>query len=1111
MGAGSRVSIIADIHRDLEQGAVRLITENRDSLMAEATRLCGDAATAEDLVMRTFFKAIKNIDQHKADESLIAWMKAILRNLYLNDQRKPVARGTTPVDPEVMAADESLATNESEEQILRDSDHDALREAVERLPPIYRDSVVLHYFEEFSIKDIAIALNAPQGTIFRRLNVARKLLAKDLAVKLGKKKPLAILVAAILGVGVLFGAWQAGLGEWIENTLSSAGESAESSETISNQQEIQPMHKLKRITLATAVAASAMSLTAPADIVLGEKTDTDYGWTRTYTDNGKEYVVEAYTDTSKTWDFPVPTGVSRIDYLVVAGGGSGGRGNYAGGGGAGGMLEGYGAPISSKTLSVTVGKGGAVPSSNGQGNNGDNSSILDGATEIACAIGGGGGGGSNSDGSLGGSGGGAGGESGGKTGGSGTDGQGFAGASTTSTSGGGGGGGAGDNAPTPTVKGSWYTQFNEGGPGKESSITGENVSYAHGGRSSAGPNCAREIKWTTPGCGANGFAQNSVDQVPEYVLPGCDGIVVIRYAKASSVNLKVMPSEGTQVSLNGGEFVGAIDEAVYSDSPITLLAKGESDAFDFEWANLPEGAQVSPDKKTVTFDMPESDWTITVTGKATTLWKLDVSATEGGTIGGDASGSYPDGAAITLTATSNEAENYKFVGWFIGDDLEATENPYSFELKGDTAIEARFEKKAKYALTIVSSEHGTITGNDGTEYYEGTKVTLTATPNEGLVFVGWGDDAAPFGKATEITLTMDAAKTVSAKFGYTLTITPSEYGAIVPEPNGTVFEAGATVMLTATPNENCEFLSWQGDVTGDGATTTVTMDQDRTVAALYKDNKGRAHYEWGWKGEVKNDKGRVTGYIVAYEKPGKYDLEVPKGSTIDYLVVAGGGSGGYAMYAGGGGAGGMLEAYGVPVSSRTLSITVGRGGAVQGALGQKGNNGENSSISNGVTEIALALGGGGGGGNGNNKVGNHGGSGGGAGGEGGAAAGGTGEDGQGFNGATSLASGPGGGGGAGGAAPEVINDVYHVGSYGLNAGGPGKESTITGESVTYACGGYSAQGAICATADKIKTEAGSGANGFGNNSDASLRKPGRDGIVVIRYAARPKGLAIMFY
>ena len=106
----------------------------------------------------------------------------------------------------------------------------------------------------------------------------------------------------------------------------------------------------------------------------------------------------------------------------------------------------------------------------------------------------------------------------------------------------------------------------------------------------------------------------------------------------------------------------------------------------------------------------------------------------------------------------------------------------------------------------------------------------------------------------------------------------------------------------------------------------------------------------------------------------------PLGSTVETLVVGGGGAGGtYPLNgAGGGGAGGLLEGtFTVSASPGSYTITVGAGGAVAWPSGN-GADGDNTTIANPTITTITANGGGGGAGD--NTLGRDGGSGGGSGG-----------------------------------------------------------------------------------------------------------------------------------
>ena len=175
-----------------------------------------------------------------------------------------------------------------------------------------------------------------------------------------------------------------------------------------------------------------------------------------------------------------------VDYLVVAGGGSGGAQN-AGGGGAGGLRTSYGSTSgggasaeSSLSLSistdytVSVGAGGTSPTGDDRGLNGENSVF----STITSAGGGGGGGQDGAQGYLGQNGGSGGGGNGGQSsnGGDGTANQGYDGgdSSVTNTSAGGGGAGAAGSNPSSG-------QGGNGGVGVQVDIDGNNYYWAGGG------------------------------------------------------------------------------------------------------------------------------------------------------------------------------------------------------------------------------------------------------------------------------------------------------------------------------------------------------------------------------------------------------------------------------------------------------------------------------------------------------------------------------------------------------------------------------------------------------------------------------------------------------
>ena len=109
--------------------------------------------------------------------------------------------------------------------------------------------------------------------------------------------------------------------------------------------------------------------------------------------------------------------------------------------------------------------------------------------------------------------------------------------------------------------------------------------------------------------------------------------------------------------------------------------------------------------------------------------------TEGGTVTG--AGTYNHGATCTLTATANTG--YTFINWKKNGTVVSNNPTYSFTVTGDANYVANLELNS-YTITATANptEGGTITGA-GTYNY-GAPATLTATANEGYVFMSWNEN-----------------------------------------------------------------------------------------------------------------------------------------------------------------------------------------------------------------------------------------------------------------------------------------------------------------------------------------------------------------------------------
>jgi RNA polymerase sigma-70 factor (ECF subfamily) len=159
------MDIVEELRTNREKGARRLEAEYKAGLMSLALRFCNDPGDAEELVNSTFATVVENIDDYIEQSAFFAWMCQILTSKVSRSTRRK--SNQMEVFPGVLpeAADES-----GRDDIYRKLDASLLREAIDTLSPDIRKTLLMHYFMDFSVKDIARMLAVPAGTVTWRLH-----------------------------------------------------------------------------------------------------------------------------------------------------------------------------------------------------------------------------------------------------------------------------------------------------------------------------------------------------------------------------------------------------------------------------------------------------------------------------------------------------------------------------------------------------------------------------------------------------------------------------------------------------------------------------------------------------------------------------------------------------------------------------------------------------------------------------------------------------------------------------------------------------------------------------------------------------------------------------
>lgn len=186
VGAPLPVSTWPDdqIARLIQQGdtsaLAALVERHHSPLLGYLYRLMGgDRALAEDLTQETFLRALCRIQQYQPQRPFKPWLYAIATNLARDYYKQAEQRYTTALFDLDLETIPTLASDHPDELLGRATEAQHVLAALGALPPPQRETLILRYYQDLSLDDIAQTLHVPVGTVKSRLSLGLRRL-KDL-------------------------------------------------------------------------------------------------------------------------------------------------------------------------------------------------------------------------------------------------------------------------------------------------------------------------------------------------------------------------------------------------------------------------------------------------------------------------------------------------------------------------------------------------------------------------------------------------------------------------------------------------------------------------------------------------------------------------------------------------------------------------------------------------------------------------------------------------------------------------------------------------------------------------------------------------------------------
>ncbi|QWH31981.1 sigma-70 family RNA polymerase sigma factor (plasmid) [Bacillus mycoides] len=157
--------LVKQARKGNEQAFEQLITFVRQKLYRTAYSYVRNEQDALDIYQETIYEAYLSLRKLKEPEKFQSWITKILVYKAIDFIRKSSRH--------FVANDEMFANLSAEENMNKSEQSLDLTMAFNSLDPTYKTIILLRYYHDLSIKEIADVLNSPEGTIKSQLHRAK--------------------------------------------------------------------------------------------------------------------------------------------------------------------------------------------------------------------------------------------------------------------------------------------------------------------------------------------------------------------------------------------------------------------------------------------------------------------------------------------------------------------------------------------------------------------------------------------------------------------------------------------------------------------------------------------------------------------------------------------------------------------------------------------------------------------------------------------------------------------------------------------------------------------------------------------------------------------------
>lgn len=164
-----------------DEHAIRMFYEETiNSSYVYAKYLAKNEQDAFDLLQEAYIKAFDHLDQLDKGENFPKWLKRIMANLFYDQCRKQ-QKESIPLNYDDFSDHytEDRISFSPNKQVNQDAIAKIVFHILEKLPDEQRICILMYYYDEYSVKEMAEILGCSENTIKSRLNYARKKIKEE--------------------------------------------------------------------------------------------------------------------------------------------------------------------------------------------------------------------------------------------------------------------------------------------------------------------------------------------------------------------------------------------------------------------------------------------------------------------------------------------------------------------------------------------------------------------------------------------------------------------------------------------------------------------------------------------------------------------------------------------------------------------------------------------------------------------------------------------------------------------------------------------------------------------------------------------------------------------